>query len=163
MPAALRVARTWVPVALRTFHYSGRMRIGELAERGGVSAKTVRYYEAFGLMDEPDRRVNGYRDYSVDAVARLKFIRDAQAAGLSLTQTREILRMKGDGESTCSHTASMLERRLSDVNRQIESLLDAKAELVSLLRRAESLDPGECTDGSRCHVIALDIPVDGKV
>ena len=138
-------------------------RDGLQNERAGVSAKTVRYYEAFGLMDEPDRRVNGYRDYSADAVARLKFIRDAQAAGLSLSQTREILHMKSDGESTCSHTTQMLERRLSDVNRQIESLLAAKGELVSLLRRAESLDPGECTDGSRCHVIALDIPVDRKV
>ena len=158
-----RVARTSVPVALQTFHYSGRMRIGELADRAGVSAKTVRYYEGIGLLDEPGRHANGYRSYDADAADRLRFIRDAQAAGLSLAQTREILEMKDDGESTCSHTTSLLERRLSDVNRQIESLLAAKAELESLLRRAESLDPGECTDGSRCHVIALDIPVDRKV
>lgn len=139
------------------------MRIGELARRAGVSPKTVRYYEGIGLMPEPGRHANGYRDYGAEHVERLRFIRDAQAAGLSLADTAEILDLKGRGESSCAHTTALLERRVADVDAQIERLLAAKAELVGLLRRAQTLDPGECVDRERCHVISLDIPVEGKV
>ena len=62
------------------------MKIGEIAERGGVSTKTVRYYESIGLMTEPARTTSGYRDYDDDAAQRLIFIRDGQATGLSLAE-----------------------------------------------------------------------------
>jgi len=143
--------------------YPGGMRIGELAQRAGVSAKTVRYYESIGLMAPPERRANGYREYQPDAVDRLRFIRDAQAAGLTLAETGHIVSMKADGKSTCAHTTALLERHVADLDRQIESLFAAKAELMMLLHRAQTLDPADCTDESRCHVIALDIPVGSNV
>jgi MerR family copper efflux transcriptional regulator len=139
--------------------YAVRMRIGELAERAGVAPTTVRFYESIGLMQEPERRANGYRAYSDGDLERLRFVRDAQAAGLTLAQTREILDMKAEGEATCAHTTAMLRGHLADMDRQIESLMAARGELVSLLERADTLDPRECTGGSRCHVIGLDIPV----
>ncbi len=139
------------------------MRIGELAARGGVTAKTVRYYEDIGLMAPPDRRANGYREYGDDALDRLRFIRDAQASGLSLSEAGDILHMKDQGESTCAHSQAMLERHLADIDAQIASLLAAKAELTALARRAESLDPAECTDPHRCQVLGLDLPLHGKV
>ncbi len=62
------------------------MRIGELADEGGVSTKTIRYYESIGVMREPERTPSGYRDYGRVAVERLLFIRDAQATGLKLAE-----------------------------------------------------------------------------
>ena len=47
------------------------MRIGELGQQGGVSPKTIRYYEELGLLDEPDRTPSGYRDYDESAVERM--------------------------------------------------------------------------------------------
>lgn len=135
------------------------MRIGELAERGGVTPTTVRYYESIGLLLEPERRANGYRSYGDAELDRLRFVRDSQAAGLSLAETREILAMKANGESTCDHTTALLQRHLADVDRQIESLMAARGELVALVDRAATLDPRECSGGERCHVIGLDIPV----
>ncbi|WNM24717.1 MerR family DNA-binding protein [Demequina capsici] len=129
------------------------MRIGDLAAHAGVTAKTVRYYESIGLMEEAPRHANGYRDYGDDALAQLRFIRDSQAAGLSLAETGEILAMKRAGESTCQHTRALLERRLEDIERQIDSLLAAKAELLAMHARAETLDPVACTDPARCQVI----------
>ena len=61
------------------------VRIGELGREAGVSAKTIRYYESVGLLDEPARTESGYRDYDDDAVERLRFVRDAQATGVSST------------------------------------------------------------------------------
>ncbi len=139
------------------------MRIGELADHGGVTAKTIRYYESIGLMAPPERRANGYREYADDALDRLRFIRDAQASGLTLAETGEILHMKDDGQSTCHHSRALIDRHLHDIDAQIASLLAAKAELTALARRAETLDPAGCTDPHRCQVLGLDLPVGGKV
>jgi len=129
------------------------MRIGELADLGGVSAKTVRYYESIGLMAEPERSASGYRDYEDDAVARLHFIRDSQAAGLTLAEVGDILQMKDDGQSTCHHTRALLDRHLAEIDAQIESLMAAKRELLEMQSRAGALDPGGCSDPNRCQVI----------
>lgn len=153
----------WSRTALKTFPYSGRMRIGELAQQAGVNTKTVRYYESIGLMPEPDRTANGYRTYGDAHAQRLHFIRDAQAAGLSLAEVSEILDLKAQGEPTCAHTTALLERRVAEVAAHIERLNATKRELEGLLRRSSTLDAAECSDPSRCHVIALDIPVEWKV
>ena len=129
------------------------MRIGELAHRTGITTKTLRYYEQIGLLYEPERHANGYRDYPEEAVERVRFIRDAQATGLSLAETGEILAMKAAGESSCQHTLDILARHLADVDAQIERLLVARAELRAMADRASSMDPETCTDPARCQII----------
>lgn len=130
------------------------MRIGELGERAGVTAKTIRYYESIGLLDEPARTSAGYRDYGDDALERLRFVRDAQATGLSLAEIASVLELKGTGQRSCAHTAALLERHLLDLDRQIDQLVSARVALQQLADRAESLDPATCTDPNRCQVIA---------
>jgi MerR family copper efflux transcriptional regulator len=139
------------------------MRIGALAHTAGLNATAVRYYESIGLIPEPDRTASGYRDYGDDALERLRFVRDSQAAGLTLAETREILDMKASGESTCEHTRALVDRHLVEIDAQISSLLAAKAELTALADRADSLDPANCCDPHKCQVIALDIQADSKV
>jgi len=130
------------------------MRIGELAEQGGVSPKTVRYYESIGVMAEPERTASGYRDYGGDALERLRFIRDAQATGLSLSEIQSVLELKDAGARSCEHTRALLQRHLDDLDDQIARLQTARKELVELAARAGSLDPAACTDPNRCQVIA---------
>jgi MerR family transcriptional regulator, copper efflux regulator len=129
------------------------MRIGELAERAGVSTKTVRYYESIGLLPAPDRTASGYREYDADASDRLGFIRDAQASGLSLAEIASILELKDQGRRSCEHTRDLVRRRLGEIDDQIERLLATRRELVVLAERAESVDPADCTDPHRCQVI----------
>ena len=130
------------------------MRIGELGERAEVSAKTIRYYESLGLLDEPARTPAGYRDYDDAALERLRFVRDAQATGLSLAEIASVLELKSAGQRSCAHTADLLERHLVDLDRQIEQLVEARRTLRQLADRARSLDPSACTDPNRCQVIA---------
>jgi len=130
------------------------MRIGELADQAGLTSKTIRYYESIGLMSEPYRHANGYRDYDGEAVDQLRFIRDSQAAGLTLAEVSEIVGMKAAGESTCGHTRSLLARHVAEVDAQIERLLATRAELTAMAERADALDPASCTDPARCQVIA---------
>ena len=130
------------------------MRIGELADRADVTAKTVRYYESIGVMKEPERTASGHRDYNNDAVDRLRFIREAQATGLTLSEIESVLELKDSGARSCSHTRSLLEEHLSDLDIQIERLLSAREVLANLAERAADLDPTSCTDPNRCQVIA---------
>jgi DNA-binding transcriptional MerR regulator len=130
------------------------MRIGELGELADVSTKTIRYYESLGLLAEPDRTPAGYRDYSVADVERLRFVRDAQSTGLTLSEIASVLELKSSGERSCSHTLDLLQRHLADVDAQIKRLRASKALLNELAQRAELLDPATCTDLNRCQIIA---------
>ena len=131
-----------------------RMKIGELGDRCGVSTKTIRYYESIGLLDEPDRTASGYREYEGDAVARLRFIRDAQATGLSLAEISSVLELKSVGERSCAHTTALIEAHVDAIDAQVAQLRSARKELAALLRRAQGLDPASCTDPNRCQVIS---------
>ena len=135
------------------------MKIGEIASRAGVGTKTIRYYEEIGLIPEPERTPNGYRDYDELAVERLRFIRDAQATGLSLTEIASILDLRGHGEGTCFHVIDLLSRHIEDLDRHIENLHRTRDQLVALTQRAEGLDPEDCTDPNRCQTIAPGIDV----
>ena len=131
------------------------VKIGELADLAGVTTKTIRYYESIGLIAEPERTDSGYRDYGVEGVERLRFVRDAQATGLSLAEISSVLELKDTGSTSCSHTAALLERHMADLDEQILRLQQAREDLASLAGRAASLDPSSCTDPNRCQVIAF--------
>ncbi|MEM8923834.1 MAG: heavy metal-responsive transcriptional regulator [Actinomycetota bacterium] len=137
------------------------MKIGELARSAEVSAKTIRYYESLGLIDEPRRTASGYRDYDDSALERLRFVRQAQATGLTLAEIASVLELKSAGERSCAHTTALLRRHLSEIDEQIERLVAARSALRTLADRATTLDPSACTDPNRCQVIAADTHVDG--
>lgn len=129
------------------------MKIGQLAARTGVSTKTIRYYEDIGVLALPDRAPNGYRQYDADDVDRLLFVRDAQAAGLSLDEIRHVHNLKRRGVATCEHVIAMLHKHLQDLEARIASLQSARRELLRLTDRARGLDPEMCTDPVRCQAI----------
>jgi DNA-binding transcriptional MerR regulator len=60
------------------------MNSGEVSKATGVSQRMIRHYESIGLMPRPDRRDNGYRDYSPASVERLRFIANARDLGFAL-------------------------------------------------------------------------------
>jgi len=130
------------------------MKIGELGDACGVTAKTIRYYESIGLLDAPSRTPSGYRDYDQRAVERLQFVRDAQATGLALAEIASVLELKNSGERSCAHTTALLLTHVAAIDAQIEQLTSARRELVALAQRSTSLDPAACTDPNRCQVIA---------
>jgi DNA-binding transcriptional MerR regulator len=129
------------------------MKIGELATRAGVSTKTIRYYENIGVIPDAERKPNGYRTYDQTTVERLSFVKDAQAAGLSLNEINLILELRDEGEVTCHHVISMLDSHLHDVDRQLAELTRTRQRLQEMTQRARDLDPSNCTDPNRCQTI----------
>lgn len=67
-----------------------RLSVGEVAERTGVSASALRFYEDHGLL-HPERTAAGHRRYPAEAIRRVSFIRTAQRVGVSLADIREAL------------------------------------------------------------------------
>lgn len=129
------------------------MKIGQLAERVGVSTKAIRYYETIGVLPEPERAANGYRSYSPATAERIAFIQDAQTAGLSLLEIQTILELRDSGEATCGHIIGALQSHLDEVDRQMDDLRRTKERLSEILDRARSLDPADCNDPNRCQTI----------
>ena len=138
------------------------MRIGELARRTGVPTKTIRYYEEIGVLPDPDRTANDYRDYTEEAVDRLTFVRDAQATGLTLAEIASILDLRSQGEATCHHVIELLERHMIALERHIQTLHETRKKLTALTEQARSLDPSECRDPNRCQTITAGLGVETR-
>jgi len=138
------------------------MRTGELAAAGGLTAKTIRFYEHAGLLPEPPRTPSGYRDYPPQAPRRLAFIRDAQSAGLTLAEIRSILTLRDSGEAPCTHVTDLIERHLTDIERRMAELRKTRTALRGLARRAAVTDPSTCTEADICRIIGTHVPSDNK-
>ncbi|WP_323120041.1 MerR family transcriptional regulator [Burkholderia alba] len=119
------------------------MKIGELAEKTGLSTSAIRFYEQSGLLSAPPRGANGYRLYTDEAVDRLKLIQMAQRLGFSL----DALRMgfaRHDGLSKADMLATF-DVRLEEVEQLMRTLARQRDDLRALrdtLR--ESWQAGEC-------------------
>ncbi|MGW5064099.1 heavy metal-responsive transcriptional regulator [Streptomyces sp. NPDC004096] len=98
------------------------MRTGELAVAGGLTAKTIRFYEQTGLLPEPPCTLSGYRDYAPQTAHRLASIRDAQSAGLTLAEIRSILALRDSGEPPCMHVTGLIDQHLADIERRMAEL-----------------------------------------
>lgn len=107
-------------------------RIGQLAGEMGLNPRTIRYYEALGLLPAPSRTAAGYRLYSEADRERLQFIARAKAVGLTLSEIGGILRLHGAGEPPCAHVSALLDRKIVAVDRQLHALSVFRRELVAL-------------------------------
>lgn len=109
----------------------GSIGIGALAKRAGVSIDTVRYYERGGLLAPRTRLASGYRRYSEIEVARLRFIRRAQALGFSLKEVKQLLALSNMRDVARVKRAA--QEKLADVETRIASLERVRQGLANLV------------------------------
>ncbi|MCZ4611342.1 heavy metal-responsive transcriptional regulator [Streptomyces sp. Lzd4kr] len=129
------------------------MRIGELAAAGGLTAKAIRFYEQAGLLPAPPRSPGGYRDYPHQAIRRLAFICEAQAAGLTLAEIRSVLAVRDCGEAPCVHVAALIAQHLADIERRMAELRATRTALRTLAHRAADTDASTCSADDICRII----------
>jgi MerR family mercuric resistance operon transcriptional regulator len=111
------------------------MTIGKFAAAGGVGVETIRFYQRKGILKTP-KRLEGGRRYGAEDVRRLKFIRQAQTAGFTLEEIRELLELDaGDDRERAREAAKArliaLETRIAELNRTREALQRLVAECSS--------------------------------
>ncbi len=126
--------------------------IGEVAERAGVAAPTIRYYESVGLLKPPARSAAGYRRYAVDTVDELRFIKRAQTLGFSLDEIGEILKLTRTGKTPCSHVLSLAQQHLAAVDERIRQLERFRAQLAAEIAKWNGKTTPTCR--GLCQIIA---------
>jgi DNA-binding transcriptional MerR regulator len=109
------------------------MRIGELAGLVGISTRAIRHYHDVGLLPEPARKANGYREYSLRDAVELARVRRLTELGLSLDEVGDAL--AGDAGRDL---AEILRELDADLARQEADLRQRRARLAELLRQAEA-------------------------
>ena len=118
------------------------MRSRELARMAGVSVRTLRHYHAIGLLPEPPRSENGYRDYDATHLLRLLRIRQLASLGFSLEQIGPMMSdldtERADGEETGGESAKLLDDLDRQLQRQIAQL-EQQRELLRGIRDARAV------------------------
>lgn len=129
------------------------MRIGELADRAGTTTRTLRYYEARGLL--PARRtVNGYREYDESDLRLLREIRTLQAFGFELEDTRpfvECLRSGHPAGDACPASLAVYRAKLAELDACIDRMREVRAEVAAQLARAEVTVAAHLPGGPEPH------------
>lgn len=98
------------------------MTIGQVAAKAGVNIQTIRYYERRGLIPAPPRTPSGYRLYAEVAVARIRFIKRAQALGFSLSEIRDLLALRVRRVSECATVERKVQGQIALVEHKIREL-----------------------------------------
>ncbi|WP_157226106.1 MerR family transcriptional regulator [Rhodococcus sp. AW25M09] len=106
------------------------MRIGSLADAAGTTPRTVRHYHRLGLLGEPRRLSNGYREYTIDDVVRLMRIRWLADCGMPLG---EIAAALGDTAATEGNVVADLRALLTGIETQQRALTRKHTRLSALL------------------------------
>ena len=121
------------------------MTIGEVAKRSEVNIQTIRFYERKGLVLPAARSVSGYRQYTDEAVKRVRFIKHAQESGFSLREVANLLSLQVVAESTCGDVKTQAEEKISDIDEKIRKLEEMKAALGRLVEKCDGVGPvSEC-------------------
>ena len=109
------------------------MRSGELARAAGVNVETLRYYERRGLLAEPPRQASGYRQYSAEALSRLRLIKQAQALGFTLAEIAELLVLRPHAGVTCGDLHARVRSKIAYLDGKLTELARLRGSLEDLL------------------------------
>ncbi len=124
---------------------SGRpMRIGEAAERTGIPAKTIRFYEQIGLRSPAERLENRYRSYTQRDLQTLQFIRRARNMGFSVKEVSELLRLYRDRNRTSRDVKRLALAHVAELDRKIAELAALRYTIAELARRCHGDQRPEC-------------------
>ena len=110
------------------------LTIGKVAKRTGLSTSAVRYYERQGLL-RSSRLLNDYRVYEEDTINALRFVRQAQTLGFTLTEIKQLLELTRAGQRPCQAVRDLARRHLSDIDARIHQLRFLRNKLRDLLSR----------------------------
>jgi MerR family transcriptional regulator, copper efflux regulator len=130
------------------------LKVGMVAKAAGVGVQTLHYYERLGLLPKPQRSPANYRLYAPQAIRRVKFIKKAQAIGLTLEETKQILDLKEHGRAPCSKVAGLGEKHLREIDMRIAELRKYRRALADALNdwRKEDTTERACA-GEFCDLI----------
>jgi DNA-binding transcriptional MerR regulator len=130
------------------------MKVSELAEKAGTTARTIRFYEAEGILPQPARSANGYREYHEDDLCRTRVLVSLRSMGLELPEAGRLAALCATGR--CDEMTGDLAVRLAERRRAVaaamKELVHLDAELASMERALASDEPRQrlCLGKEEC-------------
>lgn len=122
-----------------------KLTIGRIARAAGVNIETVRYYQRRGLVGVPAKRARGFRYYAAETAGRVRFIKRAQALGMSLEEVQRLLRL--DKKGACQETRALAAAKLALVEEKLSDLAKLRDALQVLVAACDQ------PHGTRCPII----------
>ncbi len=119
--------------------------ISKAAKELGINIETVRFYERKGLIEQPIKPAEGYRDYPLSTVNRIRFIKRSQELGFTLAEIEGLFSLN---DSPCGQVRELAESKLSSVKDKMKDLKKLEKALENIVIQCKS-NPDE----SRCPVI----------
>jgi len=120
------------------------MNIGEVADKSGVPAKTIRYYEEVGLIPPARRGATGYRSYDARDLATLRFVQRARSLGFAVKDVGALLALWHDSERASAEVKSLAGHHVDEIDRKLAELRSMRRTLVDLMERCHGDDRPDC-------------------
>lgn len=119
------------------------MNIGDVSDKTGLPAKTIRYYEDIKLV-KPSRAANGYRDYADADIHRLAFIQRSRSLGFTIEECRLLLSLYEDKDRASADVKTLALEKIEEIDRKVKELQSLKSTLKSLADHCHGDDRPEC-------------------
>ena len=120
------------------------LTVGKLASAAGVGVETIRFYQKRGLLAAPEVS-KGYRHYEERDVARIQFIKRAQAIGFTLKEIGELIELEQDSAAQCGVVKERADEKIAAIDAKLADLERMRLELVKLSSSCPSEQPlSEC-------------------
>ena len=120
------------------------MNIGEAARASGVSAKTIRYYEAARLIITADRSAGGYRVYTQADVYVLRFIKRARDLGFSIDRIRRLLDLWQDKSRASRDVKRLALDHIAEITTKLAAMSTVRDAVQELADKCDGDDRPEC-------------------
>jgi DNA-binding transcriptional MerR regulator len=130
------------------------LKIGELARKAGVTAKTIRFYERKRILPPAKRATNRYRLYGDDAVEMLRFVKQASGLGLTLAEIKDIIAIRQGGRPPCLHVHRLLREKALELDRKLKDLVDVRSRIRQSLSAWNRRPPKGATVCPHIHTPA---------
>lgn len=126
------------------------MKIGHLATIVGIDIQTLRYYESQGLLAQPQRLANGYRDYPNTAIDSLNFIKKAKLVGFTLKEIKQLLAIQVTKDAnTCEQVKQFTQIKLDQISEKIQQL----RHIQQALKKIHSSCCGSQETAAHCSIL----------
>lgn len=119
-----------------------KLTIGDIAQAAGVNVETIRYYQRRGLVGVPPKRARGFRYYTPGTTSRLRFIKRAQALGMSLKEVQRLLKL--DSRGACTESRSLAVEKLALVESKLADLAKLRDVLEGLVAACDQPHGASC-------------------
>ncbi|HEY0543822.1 MAG TPA: heavy metal-responsive transcriptional regulator [Pyrinomonadaceae bacterium] len=128
------------------------LRAGELAQAAGVSTDTLHHYERKGVLPVPRRSPNGYREYALESLDRVRLVRRALAVGFTLEELARILKARDKGGAPCKQVRALAAAKLSELEAQLRDLSILRDDLSGTIQEWDAR-LSKTADGERARLL----------